>query len=145
MQTVCVTSIHVLKCVIPFVSKLNINSHQFYFTVMFTYRNNIAKHTKEMPAGIVWVTRTAPCEADETCASSFFVFFHACEEEKKTKPLAFISLLKADFGRQITWHYIFVFLLKRTLDPLKMVAFSLLIILLLMALLKTSHQSRCCS
>lgn len=56
-----------------------------------------------------------------------------------------MSLLKADFGRQITWHCIFVLLLKRTLDPLIKVPFSFLIILLLMAFLKTSHQLHCCS
>jgi len=111
---------------------------------MFTYKNNVTKHTKEMPAGTKYVARTVPCEGDDTCMSSFFfVFFHVCEGKKITQ--AFISLLKADFGRQLTWHCIFVFLLKRTLDPLKMMAFSFLIILLLMALLKTSHQLYCCS
>lgn len=70
--------------------------------------------------------------------------FLSCLWRKKKNNSTFISLLKADFGRQKTWHCIFVLLLKRTLNSLKMVAFSFLIILLLMALLKTFHQSHCC-
>lgn len=81
---------------------------------MFTCKN-IAKHAKETPAGTVHITRTAPCEGDETCASSFFfffVFFHPYEGKKN--PSALISLLKADFGREITWHCIFMLLLENT-------------------------------
>lgn len=35
----------------------------------------------------------------------FFVLFHACEEKNN---LALVSQPKADFGRKITWHCIFV-------------------------------------
>lgn len=92
---------HVLKCLILFVNKLNVNSHQFYFTVMFTYKTNMAKHTKEMPAGTVFVTRTAPCEGHRTCVSSSSLFSFMLVKEKKNNS-TFISLLKADFGRQKT-------------------------------------------
>lgn len=64
---------------------------------------------------------------------------------RKNKQSAFLSPLKAGFGRQITLHCIFVLLLRRTLDSLRMVAFSFFTTLLLMALLKTSHQSHRCS
>lgn len=80
------------------------------------------------------VTRTAPCDRDETCVFCFI-----------NHNSVFISLLKADFGWQITRCCIFMLLLRRTLYTLKMVAFSFLIILFLMSLLKTSHQLHCWS
>lgn len=127
LQPGCVPSMQVLKCLEVFHSVL---------TAISFIHSDIYLQQKEMPAGTARVTRTAPCEEDKTLC----VFLLCCIScLKKNTNSVLVSQLKTDFGRKITWHCIFVLLVNTRL--LKRVAFSFLLILLLMALLKTPHQS----
>lgn len=50
---------------------------------MFNYEKNIVKHAKDMPAGTVCVTSTAPCEGEKTCVSSSSLCSFMYEKKKK--------------------------------------------------------------